>query len=511
MSKRAVLLLLSILLVLGTSISGTLAFLTGEDEVVNVMTAGRVDITQQEQQRNASGGLEPFAQNPAFLPAVYEGDAIPLDDVSANWPKADPAWQTLAENSAVVDKFVTVNNEGNVPAYVRTLVALESPGVSAGGAAKWVHINHNDATTNQIQSVTLVQDVAVDGALYDVYVYTYKDPLEPEASTIPSLKQLYLNKSCTTDDMKQIGDKYEVLVLSQGVQTAGFDDAASALNQSFGQPTADHLATWLTAVVSGDGGSTGSGDDTSSDTTPETPVTVHNMEELNNALANVPDGGSVTIQLADSATSYTAPANATDKIITLQGGKGASLQMVTNQNPSGPSDSSFAGSQLRLEGITIIGANSTKDQGFACASMKLVDCTIQYNMYLFAPATFTGCTFDTPAPTPYHIETNGQNATFTGCTFATYGKAIHVSSPATTHSTIQATNCTFTDQTADGVQNPVFVVADGNPSATYSLIITGCTTSGFETDSDTRSNLWNNKHGIGKDRLSVTIDGTNAY
>ena len=512
-SKRAVVLLICVFLVLGASISGTVAYLSGEDEVVNVMTAGRVEIAQQEQQRDSSGELEPFVQNPSFLPAVYEGDTIPLDSSSANWPNADPAWQTFAENTAVVDKFVTVTNEGNVPAYVRTIVALESPGASAGGAAKWVHINDN-SQHEAMQSVAKVEeDVTVDGTLYDVYVYTYQDPLAPNNTTIPSLKQLYMNKTCTVEDIQQIGSSYEVLVLSQGVQTASFNDAADALNQSFGEPTADRLAQWLTAAVSGGNGSDNNnpgGDSTGDDPATET-VTVTSTEELNAALAKVPDGGSITIQLADSETPYTAPQNATGKTITLKGTSGATLQMITNPNPSGPSDASFADSQLRLEGITVVGAKSSTDQGFACASLDMVDCTIQYNMYLFAPATFTKCSFTETYGNTYHIETNGQNATFTNCDFTTNGKAVHVSSPAASHSTIQASGCTFTDKTGNGVKQPVFVVADDDLSATYSLIITDCTAVGFETDSSTNSNLWNNKNDIEKDRLSVTIDDTSVY
>ena len=224
----------------------------------------------------------------------------------------------------------------------------------------------------------------------------------------------------------------------------------------------------------------------------------------------MPDDGSITIQL-ESGT-YTAPQNATGKTITLKGTSGATLQMITNTHPSGPSDASFARSQLRLEGITVVGAMSSKDQGFDCASLDMVDCTIQHNMYLFAPATFTKCSFTEPhGTTTYRIETNGQNATFTKCDFTTNGKAIHVTSPAATQSTIKASRCTFTDKTGDGVKQPVFVVADGDFSPTYSLIITDCTANGFEADSSTNSDLWSNKHSIGTDRLSVTIDGTEAY
>lgn len=499
-SKRAVLLLISVCLVLSASVSGTLAFLNGGE--AGVMTTDRVEILQLIQQRDASGQLVPVVQDAALLPAVYEGDAIPLEPDAAQWPQQNPAWQTLAANSAVIDKFVTVTNLGTVPAYVRTLVALESPGAAAGGSGRWVHLNHNDASTGQIEPVTLVQDVWVGDTLFDVYRYTYQNPLKPGDTTIPSLKQLYMDKTCTNGDMALIGSRYEVLALSQGVEAAGFDNAADAFAQTYGEPTADQLATWLAAVANGSDGSEEDGN---------TPITVSNMEELNAALAAVPPGGSVTLVLAANPTPYTAPANATGKRITLQGTQGAVLQMVTHPDPTGPSDPSFAGSHLRLVGLTVIGAKSAVDQGFACASLEMEDCTIRHNMYLFAPASFTHCAFTDPIGTRYHIETNGQSVSFTGCSFTTYGKAVHVSSPSATHATVQASDCTFTDQTGTGVKNPVFVVDEGHSGATCDLILSTCTATGFETDSGTQSPLWNNKDAIPPARLSVTIDGVRAY
>ena len=185
--------------------------------------------------------------------------------------------------------------------------------------------------------------------------------------------------------------------------------------------------------------------------------------------------------------------------------------MITNPNPSGPSDTSFADSQLRLEGITVVGAKSSEDQGFACTSLDMVDCTIQGSMYLFAPATFTNCTFNEPPTTNYRIETNGQSVSFSSCSFTANGKAIHVSSPAASHSTIQASGCTFTDNTEGSKNKAVFVVADDDLSASYELIFSGCTVTGFATGQNTSSKLWSNEDDIEKDRLSVTIDGKEAY
>ena len=70
MNKRKLLLVaLSLCMVAILAMGGTLAYLTDTDSQLNVMTLGKVDISQNEQQQGENG-LEDFAQDKPLLPMV---------------------------------------------------------------------------------------------------------------------------------------------------------------------------------------------------------------------------------------------------------------------------------------------------------------------------------------------------------------------------------------------------------------------------------------------------------
>lgn len=83
--------------------------------------------------------------------------------------------------------------------------------------------------------------VAIDGTNYSLAVVTYTDILKPGATTIPSLKQIYMDKTATNEYCAQFGGTYDILVYSQAVQTEGFDSIIegphAALNEAFGEVT----------------------------------------------------------------------------------------------------------------------------------------------------------------------------------------------------------------------------------------------------------------------------------
>ena len=118
MKKRTLLLVSCLVIALVTTLSGTLAYLADSDADVNVMTLGKVEITQNEQEWNADETeLQPFSQEKPLLPVVG-------DPAWENTEEADGAYRRLTMNN-VVDKYVTVTNTGKSDAYVRTLIALE--------------------------------------------------------------------------------------------------------------------------------------------------------------------------------------------------------------------------------------------------------------------------------------------------------------------------------------------------------------------------------------------------
>lgn len=243
--KKKLLTFLSLLTVAAISIAGTVAYLTDSDSDVNVMTLGNVDIVQNEQQRGASGSLEAFENDKKLLPAVYGTLAYDDEKLTINGKEYNVFTNGKGIEN-VVDKIVTVTNKGFEAAYVRTLIAFED----TDGISEYIHFKSNGAVefpANGDDCVSFVKN----GATYVVGVYTYDAPLAAGETSEPSLMQLFWDKTTTNEILAKAGDKYEVLVLSQAVQAAGFTDAETALNEAFGAVTYDAdetVAQWFNAA-----------------------------------------------------------------------------------------------------------------------------------------------------------------------------------------------------------------------------------------------------------------------
>ena len=223
------------------SIGATLAYLTDTDEDVNVMTLGDVYIDQIEQERvdddAAQTELKDFEQNKPLLPAVYPGSSIPWASESDWVVPGDEAWRVIEDNTNVIDKFVTVKNTGKSDAYVRTIFAFENDN-------NLLHAVMNDTNTTgdaKWKWDWTIGTIELDGVTYILAEAVYTGVLEPGKTTIPSLKQIYLDKTATNEDIEKFGDTYDILVFSQAVQADGFDSIiegpAAALDEAFGDIT----------------------------------------------------------------------------------------------------------------------------------------------------------------------------------------------------------------------------------------------------------------------------------
>jgi len=254
MSKRTILMVVSIVASLALAATGTLAYLSDSDMDVNVMTLGKVDIVQNEQERRDDGTLNAFTDNKPLLPAVFPGSSIPYA-AESEWPVPnDPTWRVVEDNENVVDKFVTVTNTGKTDAYVRTIVAVEAGCV---GADTLIHTVQNDANSSNkdvakyFADYETLEQITIDGVIYDVLVFTYAEPLEPGETSVPSLKQIYMNKAADNDFVETLGEKFDVLVLSQAVQADGFaadgetPAAVVALTEAFGDITEANVQKWF--------------------------------------------------------------------------------------------------------------------------------------------------------------------------------------------------------------------------------------------------------------------------
>ena len=127
-----------------------------------------------------------------------------------------------------------MKNTGKSDAYVRTIFAFEYDN-------DLLHAVMND--TNIKEGATWkwnwgLGTFELDGVTYILVEAVYTEKLAPGKTTIPSLKQIYLDKTATNEDIVKFGDTYDILVFSQAVQADGFDSIiagpAAALNEAFG-------------------------------------------------------------------------------------------------------------------------------------------------------------------------------------------------------------------------------------------------------------------------------------
>lgn len=291
--KKVLLSILSLALVAILSIGGTLAYLTSEDSDVNVMTMGNVKIAQHEYERatNANGSyktdtidgktsyvLQKFTQDKPLYPAIipnggtvggvkWDYDTIPVRMSQVGSHGGASVFNT--QNAQ--DKFVTVENTGKSDAYVRTLIAFEVGTATLEDTAypnqplisSEIRAELADKNTNGKQPWTYgyMDYVTINGNTYLVYelVYTgaklsngswrHENGILPAGeTTYPNLSQVYMASRATNEDVEALdgnnNGKYDILVLSQAVQTKGFDNAQAALDTAFGT-VEDNAAEWF--------------------------------------------------------------------------------------------------------------------------------------------------------------------------------------------------------------------------------------------------------------------------
>lgn len=409
-TKKVLSFMLVLALVATIFTGATMAYLTSEDEAVNVMALGGVEIEQIEQERNTNGKLVDFTQNKQLLPAVYAGEApnssIPWDSAE-NWAVAnDEAWKTVDKTSTnVVDKFVTVKNTGKSDAYVRTIIAYEGDVISGTD----IHVCHNSNTSSnavvsgEFQDTEYIENVTIDGIRYDIIVYTYKDALEADETTIPSLKQVYMDKGCDNEDVAKYGDTYEILVYSQAVQAEGFADAKTALNEAFGKITAENHP-WAKAAI----------DNVGSD------------KDLEDALKNT-EATTIIVNLTEDVTYDVAAWEAdamggekTERIVINGNGN----TITFNQTDSDWNNIVTNGATLVINNahITNTGRNdgpwNRHDLNFAC-DVELNDVTSDKAIALKAGGVLNNVVIDDANASDTYalwIQPKGQTVTLKGCT-----------------------------------------------------------------------------------------------
>lgn len=236
--KKKILALCLVVVLAVTAVTGaTLAYFTDKDAATNTMTLGNVDIEQNETMKDLK---TPYVDNQPLMPMV--------DGREENDPVVEDGFFNEKMNN-VIDKVITVTNEGTVDAYVRTIILFETNAEYAEGTD---NVLRDEATIFNTyigclgKGVTYTDKVVnIGGVKYIVAYKVYEDKLAPGAITEPSLKQVFMSPDANNEIKTLFGNEYTILALSQGVQVEGFDSAEEALNEAFGEITVENCETWF--------------------------------------------------------------------------------------------------------------------------------------------------------------------------------------------------------------------------------------------------------------------------
>lgn len=246
--KKKALMAASYVAVAALAIGGTLAYMTDDERTTNVMPLGEgVDIALIEQQRGEDG-LEAFEQGKELMPIV--GSAQDNNDAYG-----------LAQAENYVDKIIRVENVGETDAYVRVLVAFPMAWDADAASDMPIHWNHTkefdpdgDGEASSMAynwSAKLVEaGVKIDGQMYNIYSYTYKDAIDPGYITEPAITGFYMDSRVDFDDetgkytmngtaIDWALDNFIVPVYAQAIQVDGFADANAAFADMTTNPWAE--------------------------------------------------------------------------------------------------------------------------------------------------------------------------------------------------------------------------------------------------------------------------------
>ena len=259
MNKRKIILLATALCMVAIlAVGGTLAYFTDTDNADNVFTIGHVNIALNEQQRHVvngqpahGGALEPFVDNKPLFPIVG----------SAQGEKDDFG---LVKAANYVDKIITIKNlNDSQDAWVRVYLAVPSILDNVNPGLNVLHFNFGNNFATGIYSTAdyanwgaetlLTTGYEIDGVKYNIYFRDYNKIMPKNTETGSAAyvgfyldsKVDYVNPEKEgemgyyTIDGKEITGlatdaPITIPVFALGVQAAGFDTCAAAMDAAFG-------------------------------------------------------------------------------------------------------------------------------------------------------------------------------------------------------------------------------------------------------------------------------------
>ncbi len=202
MSKKSLILVVSLVLALTVGLGGTLAFLTDRDAETNVFTVGNVDIELEED----------FEQGAALIPGV-EIEKVPTIVNEGN----NDAWVWMTWSiPAGLDQLIQGTEQGSnenpihwnplgatAEGYVteaRVQAAIEKGLLPEDITAE--KILAENMTWNVFNSINVGENCyeeEINGELFNTYVLLYNKALTPGEETLPSVTKLFLDERVDID------------------------------------------------------------------------------------------------------------------------------------------------------------------------------------------------------------------------------------------------------------------------------------------------------------------------
>ena len=206
-------------------IGGTLAYFTDTDAQTNTFTTGNVAIDL----------IETFdADEAKLMPGIDITKEVDVKNTGSEeaYVRVHIAFPSMLDSGS--------EDEPQFAAYNNTLHWNFTKDAIADGEWNWNADKDGSNYPGNGGNWNMYQQT-IDNILYNVYVATYETALGKDVATAnEAIHKVYLDKKVTNEMMEEIttelGTTPKVLVVAEGGQKAGFDNAYDALNTQFGVP-----------------------------------------------------------------------------------------------------------------------------------------------------------------------------------------------------------------------------------------------------------------------------------
>ncbi len=227
---KALLLALCAVVLVVTTVFGTMAYLTDTEKVVNTFTVGKVSISMDESRVNEMG--QPLNNDGTV---AGEGDTVQRVTGVAEGENATNTYQLLPGHTYTKDPIIYIDDTTSAEAYL--YVKLEI-GDNADLKTLLAKYNISDDLWDLLTGSLKSDWTALSGTVNanngsGTYLLTYKETVNKDTADIQLFKSITVPDAFTNEDLEML-DEFSITVTAYAVQADGFADAAAAWNATFG-------------------------------------------------------------------------------------------------------------------------------------------------------------------------------------------------------------------------------------------------------------------------------------